>query len=95
MNFVELDLSAPKSEVPCKVDAAGISLSNDNELPRTVCEWLVKNIPEMMVNLVGHQSARNGVLKVFESWQEKNLNRQLYYDLFELACLNLFPELQT
>ena len=64
------------------------------ELRSNVRERLVRNIPEMVLNLVGQQSARNGVLKVYESLQEKRLNRQLVYELLELACHNLFPELQ-
>ena len=120
-----------------KVDMAGISLSNDDELSRTVQDrrlrtslrwWLgfvpgiSQEIPDfsgkflgnkkftgfprnfpgitgicqlfpftgpgneksgklqtlMVVNLVGQQLARNRGLKVFESFQEKYLNRQLY-----------------
>lgn len=54
---------------------------------------LLQNIPEVLVNLVGQQAARNGTAKVFESLQNKTLNKQLCYDFLELLCSALFPEL--
>ena len=85
--------SFKKALWPTKETPAGADQVSPEELRRNVRERLVRNIPEMVVNLVGQQSARNGVLKVYESLQEKTLNRQLVYELLELACHNLFPEL--
>ena len=37
------------------------------------------NVPEILSNLVGQQSAHRGALKVFEALQETRLNKQLFY----------------
>jgi hypothetical protein len=39
----------------------------------------VANVPEILSNLVGQQSARRGALKVFDALQESKLNKQLFY----------------
>jgi hypothetical protein len=56
-------------------------------------ELVLRNIPEILVNLVGQQAARNGAAKVFETLQEQTLNKQLFYELLEHHCNLLFPEL--
>jgi len=58
-------------------------------------ELLLRHIPEIMVNLVGQQAARNGVAKVFEVLQDQTLNKQLFYELLEHLCNSLFPELMV
>ena len=47
----------------------------------------------MLVNLVGQQAARNGAMKVFEALQDGMLNKVLAYEILELVCQTLFPEL--
>ena len=56
-------------------------------------ELVLRHIPEILVNLVGQQAARNGVAKVFEVLQEQTLNKQIFYELMEHLCNNLWPEL--
>ena len=76
--------------------------SNDNNPPnftkmiatrKEAKELLLSNIPEILVNLVGQQAARNGVAKVFEVLQDQTLNKQIFYELLEHLCNSLFPEL--
>ncbi|XP_067008623.2 sorting nexin-25 isoform X2 [Anabrus simplex] len=55
-------------------------------------EHFLNNIPELLSNLVGQQSSRRGATKVFETLQDPRLNKQLFYDLFEVVLLALFPE---
>ena len=46
-----------------------------------------------MVNVVGQQAARNGAMKVFEILQDGMLNKVLAYEILEIVCKVLFPEL--
>lgn len=39
----------------------------------------LNNVPEVLTNLVGAQSAQRGTIKVFDSLQNVNLNKQLFY----------------
>ncbi|EFN64146.1 Sorting nexin-25 [Camponotus floridanus] len=54
----------------------------------------LNNVPEVLTNLVGAQSAQRGAIKVFDSLQNVNLNKQLFYDIFEVLMYEIFPELQ-
>lgn len=54
----------------------------------------LNNVPEVLTNLVGAQSAQRGATKVFDSLQNVNLNKQLFYDIFEVLMYEVFPELQ-
>lgn len=40
---------------------------------------LIDNIPEVMCNLVGAQTAKHGTLKVFDALQSSIYNKQLFY----------------
>lgn len=40
---------------------------------------LIDNIPEVLCNLVGAQTAKHGALKVFEAVQNATYNKQLFY----------------
>lgn len=39
----------------------------------------VNNVPEFLTTLVGANAAKTGARKVFEAFQEKNMNKQLLY----------------
>lgn len=39
----------------------------------------LNNVPEVLTNLVGAQSTQRGATKVFDSLQNVNLNKQLFY----------------
>lgn len=39
----------------------------------------LNNIPDVLTNLVGSQSAQRGAIKIFDSLQNVNLNKQLFY----------------
>ncbi|XP_003700301.1 sorting nexin-25 isoform X1 [Megachile rotundata] len=54
----------------------------------------LNNIPEVLTNLVGAQSAQRGAIKIFDSLQNTNLNKQLFYDIFEVVMYEVFPEIQ-
>lgn len=54
----------------------------------------LNNVPEVLTNLVGAQSAQRGAIKVFDSLQNVNLNKQLFYDVFEVVMYEVFPELE-
>ena len=48
----------------------------------------LNNVPEVLTNLVGAQSAQRGAIKVFDSLQNVNLNKQLFY-VSRSACNRL------
>ncbi|CAL7949365.1 unnamed protein product [Xylocopa violacea] len=52
----------------------------------------LNNIPDVLTNLVGAQSAQRGAIKIFDSLQNVNLNKQLFYDIFEVVMYEVFPE---
>ncbi|CAH0561356.1 unnamed protein product [Brassicogethes aeneus] len=56
-------------------------------------ELFVNNVPELLTTLVGNNAAKNGARKVFEALQDKKMNKQLFYELFEVAMDSIFPEL--
>jgi len=58
-------------------------------------EQFLNNIPEVLSILVGQQSARRGAMKVFETLQDPKLNKQLFYDLFQVLLFELCPELRA
>lgn len=56
---------------------------------------LLQNIPDFLVNLMGEQSAKAGVLKLFQVAQQEKLNKQLIYGFIELFLFNFVPELRN
>ncbi|KAK4887229.1 hypothetical protein RN001_003500 [Aquatica leii] len=57
-------------------------------------EQFISNVPEILHTLVGTTAAKLGAQKVFDNLQVKNLNKQLFYDLLEVAMNEIFPELK-
>lgn len=58
------------------------NLRTDEEKLKTRGEarrQFLNNVPEVLTNLVGAQSAQRGAMKVFDSLQNMNLNKQLFY----------------
>jgi sorting nexin-25 len=49
---------------------------------REAQELFVNNVPELLTTLVGTTAAKNGAKKVFDAFQEKNMNKQLLYVSF-------------
>lgn len=49
---------------------------------------LIDNIPEVMCNLVGAQTAKHGTLKVFDALQSSIYNKQLFYVSFPVLQIN-------
>ncbi|CAH3198059.1 unnamed protein product, partial [Porites evermanni] len=53
---------------------------------------LLKNIPEVLQNLVGKKNSKVGAQKVFEAFQDIRVTKHLFYVLFELILFTLCPE---
>ncbi|XP_044253925.1 sorting nexin-25 isoform X2 [Tribolium madens] len=67
-----------------------------NEKIRTAREaqvLFVSNVPELLTTLVGANAAKSGARKVFDAFQEKNMNKQLLYEIFEVLMDAAFPEI--
>ncbi|XP_074620762.1 sorting nexin-25-like isoform X1 [Acropora palmata] len=56
---------------------------------------LLKNIPEILHNLVGKRNSKLGTIKVFEALQDIRVTKHLFYVLFELIILTLCPEVMS
>lgn len=56
---------------------------------------IIDNIPDILNNLVGAQNAKNGSIKIFEILQNETYNKQLIYDLLEVALVEIFPEIKN
>lgn len=50
----------------------------------------LSNLPEVLTSLVGAQSAQRGATKVFDTLQNVNLNKQLFYVSFKKKKLLLY-----
>ncbi|XP_014224561.1 sorting nexin-25-like isoform X1 [Trichogramma pretiosum] len=57
-------------------------------------QQFLNNVPYFLTNLVGAQTAQRGSTKVFDAFQNVQLNKQLFYDLFEVVMYEMFPELK-
>lgn len=53
---------------------------------------LLKNIPEVLQNLVGKKNSKLGTIKVFEAFQDIRVTKHLFYVIFELILFTLCPE---
>uniref|UniRef100_H3BVJ7 Sorting nexin 25 n=1 Tax=Tetraodon nigroviridis TaxID=99883 RepID=H3BVJ7_TETNG len=56
---------------------------------------LLDNIPDAVINLVGQQNARNGIIKIFNALQETSANKHLLYVLMEMFLKEMCPELAS
>lgn len=53
---------------------------------------LIANIPEILSKLVGDKNSQIGIIQLFEIFQDKQLNKHLFYSVLEMFILELFPE---
>ncbi|CAD0198928.1 unnamed protein product [Chrysodeixis includens] len=67
----------------------------DKEHTRTLAQQqLSESVLDALSSLVGAQAAARGAHKLFHTLQDTTHNKQLFYDLFELVLLEVFPELK-
>uniref|UniRef100_A0A2A4JX70 Sorting nexin-25 n=1 Tax=Heliothis virescens TaxID=7102 RepID=A0A2A4JX70_HELVI len=67
----------------------------DKEHTRTLAlQQLSESVLEAAGSLVGAQAAARGAHKLFHTLQNTTHNKQLFYELFELVLLEVFPELK-
>ncbi|XP_031783553.1 sorting nexin-25 isoform X2 [Nasonia vitripennis] len=74
-----------------------VPVRTDEDKLRTRAEarrQFLNNVPDFLTNLVGAQSAQMGAMKVFDSLQNVQLNKQLFYDIFEVVMFEMFPDLK-
>ncbi|XP_023246225.1 sorting nexin-25 [Copidosoma floridanum] len=57
-------------------------------------QQFLNNVPDFLTNLVGNESAQRGSAKIFDALQNVTLNKQLFYDVFEVVMYEMFPELK-
>ncbi|CAG9859711.1 unnamed protein product [Phyllotreta striolata] len=56
-------------------------------------DMFINNIPELLTTLVGSNAGRLGAKKVFDAFQERNMNKHLFYEILEVVLDAVFPEL--
>lgn len=86
-----------KSFWPGGVLASSYPVRSDDikEMTRNAAkDLLMDHIPEVLCNLVGAQTAKHGVMKVFEAMQNPTYNKQLFYELLEILMIEFFPEIR-
>ncbi|XP_075972746.1 sorting nexin snazarus [Anticarsia gemmatalis] len=67
----------------------------DKEHTRTLAlQQLSDSVLDALSSLVGAQAAARGAHKLFHTLQNTTHNKQLFYELFELVLLEVFPELK-
>ncbi|XP_035431412.1 sorting nexin-25 isoform X1 [Spodoptera frugiperda] len=57
-------------------------------------QQLSESVVDALASLVGAQAAARGAHKLFYTLQNTTHNKQLFYELFELVLLEVFPELK-
>lgn len=70
--------------------AAARSLEERVKTAKVAREMFVSNVPDILVTLVGTTAAKNGAKKVFDTLQNKVMNKQLFYVSFFLMCCLFF-----
>ncbi|CAG2166197.1 unnamed protein product, partial [Oppiella nova] len=58
-------------------------------------QHLMNCIPEVFNNLLGQQTVKKGIAKVFDGLQNQMLNKQLFYELIETFMFEFAPELKS
>ncbi|XP_045459696.1 sorting nexin-25 [Melitaea cinxia] len=67
----------------------------DKENTRTLAlQQLSESVVGALSSLVGAHAAARGAHKLFHTLQETTHNKQLFYEIFELVLLEVFPELK-
>ena len=66
----------------------------EEEVREEARELFVSEVPDIMVKVVGLQTARQGAAKIFDSFQDQKLNKHLFYDLLEHFLVIFIPELR-
>lgn len=67
--------------------AAARSLEERVKTAKVAREMFVSNVPDILVTLVGTTAAKNGAKKVFDTLQNKVMNKQLFYVSFYFSNL--------
>ncbi|KAM3968308.1 LOW QUALITY PROTEIN: sorting nexin snazarus [Aphomia sociella] len=86
-----------KSWWPGGVLSENVSNRNfqDKEHTRTLAlQQLTESVVEALSSLVGAHTAARGAHKLFHTLQDTTHNKQLFYELFEVVLLEVFPELK-
>lgn len=76
-----------------KIDLSEPSFQDMAKTKQEARMLLLNHVPEMF-NFVGNQNACRGTLKVFDSLQDKQLNKQLFYEMLEKTLCEFAPELR-
>ena len=58
-------------------------------------ERMMKNIPDVLVNLVGRRNSNVGYLKLFEAAQDMRTNKHFFYVFLELVVTTVCPEIKS
>ena len=90
LNFLKEIISQTENSQP----AAPLTEEEREEVREEARQLFVSEVPDIMVKVVGLQTARQGAEKIFDSFQDQTLNKHLFYDLLQHFIVIFIPELR-
>ncbi|XP_041485522.1 sorting nexin-25-like isoform X1 [Lytechinus variegatus] len=70
------------------------SLEEQRATQKEAREKFLQNLPDFLQNLLGKHNSRLGAIKIFEALQDTRTTKHIFYNLLELALLEICPELK-
>ena len=61
----------------------------------TTRQKLLQNIPDLVISLMGESTSKQRILKLFDVMQQRDLNKELLYQLLDVFLRRLVPELES
>jgi sorting nexin-25 len=53
---------------------------------------LLNSIPAALKNLIGDEKARHGATKLFDAWQDSQINKHIFYTVLEMFMMEIFAD---
>lgn len=61
----------------------------------TARQKLLQNIPDLVISLMGESTSKQRILKLFDVMQQRDLNKELLYQVLDVFLRRLVPELDA
>ncbi|XP_030836728.1 sorting nexin-25 [Strongylocentrotus purpuratus] len=70
------------------------SLEEQRATQKEAREKFLQNLPDFLQNLLGKRNSRLGAIKIFDALQDTRTTKHIFYNVLELALLEICPELK-
>ena len=94
LNFLREIISQTEDTRPASPLTEEKREEEKEEVREVARQLFVSTVPDIMVKVVGLQTARQGAEKFFDSFQDQTLNKHLFYDLLQHFIVIFIPELR-